>query len=334
MKSPLAFHNGKFKLMVFSDAHAALTGIDPRTMAALEALLDAEKPDFIVINGDLSKGTIDSAEAFENFAAAFIKPIEERGIYWCHTYGNHDEQYITDPSLNKEYQQKVWQSFPHCLSERGPENVPGVGNYVLNILSSDQSQPVFRIWALDSLMYLTNHEQFRKDDKLAFHYPNNPFGDTNYDFMKFEQVEWYYHRSMDLEQECGRKIPGLMFFHMALPEHRLIPAHPKGTGMVGECNEPICNSPINSGMFAAILQRGDIRGVFVGHDHINDFVGELYGIQLGFDAGLGFTTYGMKNAENDQQRHFMRGARFFDIDEQDPANYRTYMRYAREFGIY
>jgi len=35
-------------------------------------------------------------------------------------------------------------------------------------------------------------------------------------------------------------------------------------GIVGERNEEECPGPINSGMFSAILERGDVKGVFCG----------------------------------------------------------------------
>lgn len=30
---------------------------------------------------------------------------------------------------------------------------------------------------------------------------------------------------------------------------------------------------MNSGLFAAFLEAGDVMGAFVGHDHVNDFEG-------------------------------------------------------------
>ncbi len=33
-------------------------------------------------------------------------------------------------------------------------------------------------------------------------------------------------------------------------------------------------------------------GTFVGHDHVNDFVGDLYGIRLCYGRATGFNTYG------------------------------------------
>ena len=43
--------DGKFKMMVFSD-----TDINTNTISALEAMLDAERPDLVILNGDVSSG--------------------------------------------------------------------------------------------------------------------------------------------------------------------------------------------------------------------------------------------------------------------------------------
>ncbi|BER91426.1 glycerophosphodiester phosphodiesterase [Atrimonas thermophila] len=65
----------------------------------------------------------------------------------------------------------------------------------------------------------------------------------------------------------------------------------------------------------------------MGHDHINDFVGTYCGIKLGYDANIGFATYGLEGEERDR----LRGARVFRIREQNPQTIETWMRYACEF---
>ena len=51
----------------------------------------------------------------------------------------------------------------------------------------------------------------------------------------------------------------------------------------GECketNDMISAPYINTGLFASLYMNGQVAAVFCGHDHDNNFVGELYGIQL------------------------------------------------------
>jgi hypothetical protein len=198
----------------------------------------------------------------------------------------------------------------------------------LPVKASASDDVVFNLWALDSGRYLGDNKSWYKNDLkkdaiLDYGLP----GRNDYDFVKFGQISWYWNTSLTLEQQYGHKIPGLLFMHMPLPEHRLIPMNPGKTGMTGERNEEECNSPINSGLFAAILQRGDIKGIFVGHDHVNDYVGSYCGIQLGYDANVGYATYGL-DITSDKNR--LRGARVFLLKESDPWNIKTWMRYHKE----
>src|SRR5690606_23438740 len=85
----------------------------------------------------------------------------------------------------------------------------------------------------------------------------------------------------------------------------------------GEKHEPICSPIINTGFFAALHEAGDVLGTFVGHDHINDFIGELHGIRLCYGRGSGFNTYGKEG--------FARGARIIRLHE-GVRSFETWLR--------
>ena len=61
--------------------------------------------------------------------------------------------------------------------------------------------------------------------------------------------------------------------------------------------EKVCCPAVNSGFFTAMVEMGDIMGTFVGHDHINDFEGELYGIRLCYGRSTGYNSYGKEGME-------------------------------------
>lgn len=48
----------------------------------------------------------------------------------------------------------------------------------------------------------------------------------------------------------------------------------------------------NSGEFAAMAEKGDVKGIYFGHDHNNSFNGKVCGIDLGYTQGAGFHVYG------------------------------------------
>ena len=58
-------------------------------------------------------------------------------------------------------------------------------------------------------------------------------------------------------------------------------------------------------MFASFLDMRDVMGVFVGHDHDNDFIGIDKGIALGYGRVTGADAYG----------ELTRGARIIELYE-------------------
>lgn len=81
--------------------------------------------------------------------------------------------------------------------------------------------------------------------------------------------------------------------------------------------EPPSIPDVNTGEFDALCEKGEILGVYVGHDHKNSYVGKYKGIDLGFTQSSGFNVYG-----NGKQR----GVRCFVLDENDPCGYKTYTK--------
>ena len=90
-------------------------------------------------------------------------------------------------------------------------------------------------------------------------------------------------------------------------------------------------SEINSGIFAAAFQRGDVKAMFAGHDHINTFDGIYCGIRMGYDGSIGYEAYGARDNDPGHDRERLRGGRVFDIAKDDPWNIRTEMVFVKDF---
>lgn len=81
--------NGKFKIVQLADTHV-IAG-DPRSERALNnisAILDSEKPDFVIHTGDILYG-----EPAEESVRAALQPLVERGIPFAVALGNHDSDF-------------------------------------------------------------------------------------------------------------------------------------------------------------------------------------------------------------------------------------------------
>ncbi|KAA0039796.1 putative inactive purple acid phosphatase 29 [Cucumis melo var. makuwa] len=82
--------------------------------------------------------------------------------------------------------------------------------------------------------------------------------------------------------------PGLTFFHIPLPEFSSFDA----SNYTGVRQEGISSPSVNSGFFTSMVEAGDVKAVFTGHDHLNDFCGLLTGINLCYGGGFGYHAYG------------------------------------------
>ena len=115
------------------------------------------------------------------------------------------------------------------------------------------------------------------------------------------QIAWYEATSARIEQEAGRKPNALMFFHV--PLHEFAEAVEAGCPLTGFRLEDECPARDNAGMFDAVLHRGDVCGIFAGHDHANNYVTEYRGVALGFGRYSG--TFG-------EYQELLSGARMFE----------------------
>lgn len=61
---------------------------------------------------------------------------------------------------------------------------------------------------------------------------------------------------------------------------------------IGQFQEAIACSLVNSGVLRTFVSMGDVKAVFVGHDHTNDFCGNLDGIWFCYGGGFGYHGYG------------------------------------------
>lgn len=310
--------NHKFKIVQFTDTQDD-QDCDPRTIELISAVCDDQKPDLVVFTGDNIRSGPETEEDVIVAINNIVSPVDSRKIPWFITYGNHDEDHSHKTGIDETKMLELYMSYPYNINKESPKDITGTGNMFVLIRDSKGKSPVFNIWGLDSNRYAP--ESINGQSLEGFH---------KWDIIHYDQIQWYVNNSKKIEKAFGRLIPSFMFFHIPLFEFEAMWQRPERHGIVGERNERVCSGPFNSGLFAILLDRGDVRGVFVGHDHINDFIGNYYGIYLGYAASAGFATYGLSGDE----KHRMRGARIFILNEKDIENFETYMVYAKDYGIH
>jgi hypothetical protein len=84
---------------------------------------------------------------------------------------------------------------------------------------------------------------------------------NGYDYIKFDQIQWYRENSKKFtEENNGVPVSSYAFFHIALPEYNQA-ASSESAILYGIRKEKACAPQLNSGLFAAMKEMGDVRGV-------------------------------------------------------------------------
>lgn len=339
LKIKLKCHeDGTFKVLHVSDFQdncAAGQVIKDGTVQRFNAMIDEADPDLVVITGDnIWPCPLETEDQFRAYVDKMVAKLENEGIPWAITYGNHDndmgdfDQVRTD--VRKWRQQEIYETYPHCVATAGPDGVFGIGNYVLPILTNDESSIAFNVWCIDTGDYNQNlntdglYYDYKNQDLINKGYYTSYDPGSKYDFVKYDQQLWYYNTSMIMENYNGAKIPGAFFAHVCLPEHQLVDAHKDDpeVNFKGINKEGFATGPVNSHMFDTMKQRGDITGFYVGHDHINNSSGMWQGIELGFAGALTTDMYGSYNAAGNpvEVSPETQGGRIFTIKQGENGN--------------
>jgi hypothetical protein len=134
----------------------------------------------------------------------------------------------------------------------------------------------------------------KKEERILYCIDSHSYctvpGIKGYDYIKFDQIEWYRKQSEEIRKRNNNDtIPALAFFHIPLPEFKEAASN-EGVKLVGTRLESVCSPVVNSGMFLAMKEMGDVNGVFVGHDHNNDYALWLDDIVLAYGRYTGGST--------------------------------------------
>lgn len=286
----LPFRNGKFKIVQLTDTH--FIGGDARSQRALDnvaEVLDAEKPDLVIHTGDI----IFAKPAKENLTQ-ILSLITERHIPFAVALGNHDEEFgLTRTEVLEHIRQ-----MPGCLNT-AVKPMHGASNDVITINSADGKKQ----WAL----YLFDTGNRAKE------FPEL----KSYDYIHADQLDWYRQTSKKLKAgNDGSPLPSLAFMHIPIMEY-LEGLSDSRRQIRGNLGENPCSPIINSGVFVAMREEGDIKAISCGHDHDDDYVMKWRGLYMMYGRYSGGDTVYNNLKPN--------GARIFELTEGNPS-FKTWIR--------
>ncbi|TQE00078.1 hypothetical protein C1H46_014331 [Malus baccata] len=248
--------DGQFKILQVADMHYA----------------DGKTTPYNIFGFDATNGAKSLIEAYA--------PAIASNIPWAAVLGNHDQE----SDLSREVVMKHIVGLKNTLAQVNPldqDVIDGFGNYNLEVAgvegSGFENKSVLDLYFLDSGDYST--------------VPSI----GGYGWIKPSQQYWFEQTSAKLQKAYISKplpqkapVPRLAYFHIPLPEF----ASFDSSNFTGVRQEDISSASVNSGFFTTMVAAGDVKAVFTGHDHLNDFCGELTGINLCYAGGFGYHAYG------------------------------------------
>ena len=253
----------KFKIVQFTDVHWKADSIASEEAGErMSEVLDAEKPDLVIFTGDVIFG-----KPADKSMRCALEPTIKRGIPFAVTFGNHDDEL----GMSRKELYDFIKDMPGNLTST-VEGLSGVTNFILPVKASDGSKDAALLYVFDSHSYSTLKHL------------------KGYGWIKHDQVQWYLNESKKFtESNGGTPLTALSFFHIPLPEYHEA-VNNEGSFLIGTRQEEACNQEITTGMFAAMQEAGDVLGVFVGHDHVNDYAVSWKGIMLCYGRFTGGKT--------------------------------------------
>ena len=284
----LQFKNDKFRILMIADTQEGKR-VSSDTLKLINAALDKAEPDMVVYSGDQIWGKHHfkgNRDEVKRVLSELTAPVRKRGIPFAVCFGNHDRQV----GLSNAEQFEIYKELDGFIGETTPD-IDGVGNYCYEI--KDGGEIKYLLYLIDS------HSNLK----------------IGYDNVHPNQIEWYRVTRDRYEEKLGHVVPSVVIQHIPICEVFELLTKVKRTkhGSVrgfrthdgeyfvlnrdrvntdGFMKESPADPQENSGEFAAMKEKGDVRGIYFGHDHNNSFHGDIDGIDVGYTQGAGFDVYG------------------------------------------
>ena len=288
-----------FKVLQLTDIHIGGGWMslkkDAMALNAVAAMVTAEKPDLVIVTGDIAYPVPFQAGTFNNKPPAkmFATLMESLGVYWTLTFGNHDTElysFYDREDIAKIYEDR--DKYPHCLFLSGPEEVDGVGNQIITVRKTDGT--------VSQLLLLLDSHSYRGGDFLGIA--------QNYDNIHENQISWYvdniklYTAENKAHGETGT-VKSTLFFHIPLTEYKdawyeYVKNDCRDTdnvkleyGTAGEGKGVIFCSKEDDRLFETVKDWESTQAIFCGHDHYNNFSLTYKGVRLSYGMSIDYLAY-------------------------------------------
>ena len=262
----------------------------------MNTILSIEKPQLVVLNGDLVTGDATSQSNSSAYVDRVLTPLVENNVSWTSTYGNHDS--ATNLCADDVFRRERFHQ--NCFTQSMVSDpAAGLTNYFLPVFphnSTAAEVPEVILWFFDTRGGSVCSESEDESDRMPdwVHQSVSPLCylrnlcnrlllGFDHGLLILKVTEWFIKTHSQLMAEYGRAVPSLAFFHIPTYALRAF----QGTG-IENYTEPGINDEIpvkQQGYFwddddymgqdvpfmDALLRTEGILASFSGHDHGNDW---------------------------------------------------------------
>ncbi len=315
-----------FRVMQLTDIHQGGGFLsrekDQKSLNAVAAMITKEKPDLVIVTGDIAYPVPYQAGTFNNMSGAkqFAALMEQLGVYWTVNLGNHDSEiysYYDREKVSDFYENEEWK---YCLYQSGPEEtdgmaVDGYGNHIIKVKNSQG--------IITQAFVMMDSHAYTDGDYLGIQW--------KYDNIHDNQVDWYKSEIIKLsiandkviktlnaenEEDLIEKytpIKSLAFFHIPLVEARetWLELEANGfkdtesakyiDGIIGETGKRIFCGVGEDGLFEMMSELGSTKAMFNGHDHYNNATFSKDGIIFSYGNSIDYLAYSGIDSEGSQR---------------------------------
>ncbi|KAJ7204299.1 Metallo-dependent phosphatase-like protein [Mycena rebaudengoi] len=317
--------NGNFKVVSFSDMHTGERpgdgtwapwgpANDASTQRVHATILDQEKPNYVVFNGDLMTGENVFKHNATNYLDIVFAPTVARNIPFSTAHGNHDNANNINHQQVIEYEQAHYPELSHTRSDAGPKPY-GSGNYWVPVYAKKSDWvPAALLWFFDSRSFVSG----------TGNGPGPIPDEANYYWVDPNSVPMYIKLQKLLMTVVWWKVPpSLVFVHIPVQKALYLYSlpsvgnhddepDPSVQGFLGS-NYTGLDLPFWNALVGLAGNNGNVLAVTSGHDHGESWCARSTnssGIPICFNGHSGYGGYVTTNSQ-------VRNGRVFNLNLAD-----------------
>ena len=267
------------------------------------------KIDLVELTGD--QFMLSNTYHVRSFVKYFEAKAEEYGFKYAVIWGNHDRHGLYNPNWLSD--QFLMAS--HCIYKEPNDNLYGRSNFVINLTTDGLTFENNTVWQIANLDSGASFSDTALDIKRT------------YDYIRKDQTDWWI-KEHNKAGGSASKVPTIAYYHIPtqdfevayseVMEDRKLPTPTikskffKLEGIADNGKEEYASDFVTKG------SQNNLKAVFIGHDHNNDWTVEYKGVVIGYGVKTGTELYFAHVKLNSDKEEAKRG--YDSLNPEDKIN--------------